>query len=101
MNATLADADEKQSMVDIAKRMIGKISYKMEAVEFKANIYYDKKAIKALVSCYFIFGCMYTVDGRHLLNCISNFYLIPYIDRHIIINQLKLRSSNFGLEDVR
>jgi hypothetical protein len=33
-----------------------------------------------LIKCDVIFGCMDSVDGRHLLSRLTNFYLIPYFD---------------------
>jgi hypothetical protein len=37
-------------------------------------------AIKATASCDLVVGCMDSVEGRHLLNRLSSFYLLPYFD---------------------
>jgi ThiF family len=36
--------------------------------------------VLALAECDVIFGCMDTVEGRHVLNRLCTFYLIPYFD---------------------
>jgi hypothetical protein len=41
---------------------------------------FDPEVIRALSVCDVIFGCMDSVDGRHLLNKLATFYLLPYFD---------------------
>ncbi|MES2822480.1 MAG: ThiF family adenylyltransferase [Pseudomonadota bacterium] len=41
---------------------------------------FDPQVVKALSVCDVIFGCMDSVDGRHLLNKLATFYLLPYFD---------------------
>lgn len=38
------------------------------------------RALLDLSTCDVIFGCMDSVDGRHVLNKLASAYLIPYID---------------------
>jgi hypothetical protein len=40
----------------------------------------NQLAIRAISECDVVFGCMDGVTGRHLLNRIAAFYLIPYFD---------------------
>jgi hypothetical protein len=40
----------------------------------------NQLAIRAISECDVVFGCMDGVTGRHLLNRIAVFYLIPYFD---------------------
>lgn len=40
----------------------------------------NPQALRAVAECDVVFGCMDSVDGRHLLNRLATFYLIPYID---------------------
>lgn len=40
----------------------------------------DLKALHDLSTCDLVFGCMDSVDGRHVLNKLATAYLIPYID---------------------
>lgn len=40
----------------------------------------DLRALRDLSTCDLLFGCMDSVDGRHVLNKLASAYLIPYID---------------------
>ncbi|PZQ76922.1 MAG: hypothetical protein DI563_05665 [Variovorax paradoxus] len=40
----------------------------------------DLRALRDLSTCDMVFGCMDSVDGRHVLNKLATAYLIPYID---------------------
>ncbi len=80
INATIKDCEEQRFKVDVLKDMIHKIGFSTEVKTFNQNIYDSRIAIRELILCDFIFGCVDSVDGRHLINQISTFYLIPYID---------------------
>lgn len=41
---------------------------------------FDPETVEKISQCDVIFGCMDTAEGRHLLNRIATFYLIPYLD---------------------
>ncbi len=43
-------------------------------------MYNDITTLRSLIECDIIFGCMDSVDGRHLLNQLCTFYLVPYFD---------------------
>ena len=47
---------------------------------FQSNLYENISALNALIECDAVFGCVDSVDGRHLLNQLCSFYLIPYFD---------------------
>jgi len=40
----------------------------------------SRRAIEAVASCDVIFGCVDGFEGRHVLNRLAAYYLIPYID---------------------
>lgn len=40
----------------------------------------DLRALRDLSTCDVVFGCMDSIDGRHVLNKLASAYLIPYID---------------------
>jgi len=40
----------------------------------------DIEVLRDLSTCDLVFGCMDSVDGRHVLNKLASAYLIPYID---------------------
>lgn len=71
---------ERKYKVDVLSESIAKIGFDTKVKVFKKNLYESKKAILELISCDFIFGCVDSIDGRYLLNQISTFYLVPYID---------------------
>lgn len=80
INSTIEDAKEKRKKVDVLKTAIEKIGLDTKLITFASNLYDDKNAIKQLSSCDIIFGCVDSVDGRHLINQLSTFYLISYFD---------------------
>lgn len=77
--ATMADARNRRLKVDVLQRAIKKMGLGTE-VRSLAKDLSDPAAIRAVAGCDVAFGCMDSVDGRHLLNRLSTFYLIPYFD---------------------
>lgn len=41
---------------------------------------FTPEAVRAIASCDVVFGCMDTAEGRHMLNRLATFYVIPYFD---------------------
>jgi hypothetical protein len=41
---------------------------------------FNPSVVRAIAECDIVFGCMDSVDGRHLLNKLATFYLLPYFD---------------------
>lgn len=79
VNSRLADAEEKIPKVQMLlerSREIG-LGTRIEAIQ--ASVL-DAKAAKAIASCDVVFGCMDSVEGRHVLNKVASAYLIPYFD---------------------
>lgn len=91
LNTSTHDANERkpkvQAMVDAIKLM----GLGTETESYQFNLYDHLPALEALASCDVIFGCMDSVDGRHLLNQLCSFYLIPYFDLGV-----KLEADGFG-----
>ena len=52
----------------------------VKVLPFPFNLYQSDDARRALSTCDVIFGCVDSASGRVLMNQISAFYLIPYID---------------------
>ncbi|MGZ3720723.1 MAG: ThiF family adenylyltransferase [Bdellovibrionota bacterium] len=73
------DADEKIRKVDLLKRNAIETGLETTVYPYGGNLY-SRNAVKAMAECDIIFGCMDSVDGRHLLNRLATFYTIPYID---------------------
>jgi len=80
LNTSLEDSKGKTLKVDVFKRSIKAIGFDTKVKTFSNNLYESREAIEELTKCDFLFGCVDSVDGRHLLNQISTFYLIPYFD---------------------
>ncbi len=80
INSKKTDAEQGRLKVDVLKESISEMGFSTEVHTYATNLYDDMKAIEKLNTCDFIFGCVDSIDGRHLLNTISSFYLIPYID---------------------
>jgi hypothetical protein len=76
----LKDAIDKKFKTDVLKEYIDSIGLGTIVHSFNVNLYNDIFVLKELSSCDFLFGCMDSVDGRHLLNQLATFYLIPYLD---------------------
>lgn len=79
-NSTIEDANLKRYKVEVLKDAIDRIGLNTKVITYKQNIYSDKFIINEIAGCDIIFGCVDSVDGRHLLNQIATFYLIPYFD---------------------
>jgi hypothetical protein len=80
LNTNINDAEEKLYKVDVLASAIRKIGIETKVIVYKQNLYNSQEAIHELITCDVLFGCMDSVDGRHLASQISNFYLIPYFD---------------------
>lgn len=80
LNSTKEDALMKRKKVDVLSTSINRIGLGTEVTTFTNNLYDNASPLQTLASCDVIFGCMDSVDGRHLLNQLCSFYAIPYID---------------------
>lgn len=85
VNSTMNDALNGNYKVDVLKKAIEKIGIGTRVSTFRENIYDSKELLNELSSCDIVFGCMDSVDGRHLLNQLTTFYLIAYFDLGIKI----------------
>ena len=65
--------------VDVIKRAIESYGFTTSIEALAINLF-SRQAVKALSVCDVIFGCTDTADSRALLNSLSQFYCVPYID---------------------
>lgn len=79
LNATLEDARNGAFKVDVLARAVRQMGTGTKVVSIAGNLY-DAETVKAVAECDVLFGCMDSVDGRHLLNKLAVFYSIPYFD---------------------
>jgi hypothetical protein len=80
LNSTISDAKQNRSKVYVLKEAIERIGIGTKVNAIQANLYDNKSIAQALIQCDFIIGCMDSVDGRYLLNQLSTFYILPYLD---------------------
>lgn len=80
LNSTIDDANIGRFKTHVISDSIKKIGIGTKVFEYNENLYNCKSAIEDLITCDIIFGCVDSVDGRHLISQLSNFYSIPYFD---------------------
>jgi hypothetical protein len=78
-NSSIEDAEAKTPKVEMHRRSIAKIGIGTKIEAYHSDLF-RSEVVRSLSSCDFVFGCMDSVDGRHLLNKLATYYLIPYID---------------------
>ena len=79
LNATREDAYLRRSKVEVMARAIAAMGFGTELEIIAADLA-TPRAVKAVAECDVVFGCMDGVEGRHLLNRLATFYLLPYFD---------------------
>ena len=79
VNSHLSDADHACAKVDVMARAIAALGLGTR-VETYATSLFEPEAVRAIASCDIVFGCMDSIDGRHLLNRLATFYGIAYFD---------------------
>lgn len=78
-NSTAADARDGVAKVEMHRKAIDNIGLGTHVTAHHSDLF-NPEVVRSLSCCDVIFGCMDTVDGRHLLNKLATYYLIPYID---------------------
>lgn len=66
--------------VEFYKKYVERKRLAVKAMDFPNNLFESDQARRVLSTCDVLFGCVDSESGRMLLNQISTFYLIPYID---------------------
>lgn len=79
LNSTATDATDAMRKPLVQKRAIGAMGFGTKVVPLNVDLM-NTKALHALSTCDVLFGCMDSVDGRHVLNKLANAYIIPLID---------------------
>ena len=79
LNSTWEDAKQGRSKVEVMRRSITAMGLGVEVVDLKADLM-NREVIHQLSTCDVLVGCMDSIDGRHLLNKLASYYLIPLID---------------------
>jgi hypothetical protein len=79
LNATREDAYLKRPKVEVMARAIASMGFATELEIIAADLA-TPRAVRAVAECDVVFGCMDGVEGRHLLNRLAAFYVLPYFD---------------------
>jgi hypothetical protein len=79
LNATWEDAELGRSKVEVMARSITAMGLGTELEAIADNLA-TPHAVKAVAECDVVFGCMDGVEGRHLLNRLAAYYVLPYFD---------------------
>lgn len=93
LNATREDAYLKRPKVEVMARAIAAMGFGTE-LEIIAEDLASPRAVKAVAECDVVFGCMDGVEGRHLLNRLATYYVLPYFDMGIKLEA----DGNGGIE---
>ena len=79
LNSTLNDAVNGSLKVDVMERSVVEAGFGTKIKKFSSHMN-DYQIVKELAECDVLFGCVDGAEGRHFLNLISEFYLIPLLD---------------------
>ena len=79
LNSTLADAQANEAKVNVMKRSIEEVGFGTKVIVYNEYIS-DAEVVKELSECDVLFSCVDGAEGRHVLNLISSFYLVPLFD---------------------
>jgi len=79
LNSTKEDARLLRPKVQVLASAIARLELGQEVVPIQANLL-TPEVVRLVAECDFVFGCMDGVEGRHLLNRLATFYVLPYFD---------------------
>lgn len=79
LNSTADDAANVLSKTAVQRRAIESMGLGTKVTCFDRDLM-DAEVLSALSTCDVLFGCMDSVDGRHVLNKLASAYVIPLID---------------------
>lgn len=91
LNSIEDDALQNKLKIDILKDRLSKVGFNTKFRISNQNICESREDLKNLASCDFIFGCVDAYEPRYVLNQLSTYYLIPYIDVGV---ELKADNNN-------
>lgn len=79
LNSTMDDVRAATPKVDVSARFIRSLGLKQEVVPIQSELM-QADTVGRVAACDLVFGCVDSLQGRHLLNRIATFYNQPYID---------------------
>jgi hypothetical protein len=85
VNSTREDANKETPKTKVVERAIERMGLGTKVHAFASDMLHPD-VIHALSACDILFGCVDSIDGRHLLNKLASYYLIPLIDMGVRID---------------
>ncbi|NTV49970.1 MAG: ThiF family adenylyltransferase [Geobacteraceae bacterium] len=79
INSSITDAKNRVSKVHMLARAVRKMGLGTKVEVYQKDLS-NPAVVRAIAGSDVVFGCMDSVDGRHLLNRLATFYLLPYFD---------------------
>jgi hypothetical protein len=79
LNSGKEDAYLGRPKVHVLASAIARMGLGQEVIPLNMNLL-TPNAVKSVAECDVVFGCMDGVEGRHILNRLATFYLVPYFD---------------------
>ena len=79
LNTRRQHVSKKTPKVEVARRTVIGMGLGTDIEVYEDNLY-SSRVVRAVAECDVLFGCVDSVDGRHLMNRLSTFYNIPYFD---------------------
>lgn len=80
LNTRREDVKHQRFKVERLKEAISSFDLGTTVKIFTKNIYDDIECLRDLAECDILIGCVDSVDGRDLLNRVSTYYVVPYLD---------------------
>lgn len=88
INATMTDAANKDSKVNVLTKAIKAIGLGTVVIPHGKNLW-NPDVVESVAQCDIVFGCMDSIDGRYLLNTLSTYYSIPYFDIGVALEAIR------------
>lgn len=79
LNTGKEDAYLRRPKVHALASAIARMGLGQEIIPLHQNLIHPE-VVKAVAECDIVFGCMDGVEGRHMLNRLATFYMMPYFD---------------------
>lgn len=95
INSTASDAADGIDKTAVQERAIAAMNLGTSVEPFNRDLL-DREVLEALSTCDLLFGCMDSVEGRHVLNKLASTYVIPLIDVGVRIDA----DGNGGIDSV-
>src|SRR5271165_2057682 len=79
LNTGKEDAYLRRPKVHALASAIARMGLGQEVIPLQENLI-KPETVRAVAECDIVFGCMDGVEGRHMLNRLATFYIMPYFD---------------------